>query len=266
MFQAFPTVADFTVLDFEIWVLIFVRITTMMFLIPIIGASQVPAQVKVGLSVFLSIMVFAVLPDQEVAVPSDFPTLFVLAFKELYMGIVMGFAGGLLFLGLNIAGRLVDHNTGFAMIQSMNPLTQVNETVLGQMKVIFFTVILVVTGGHLFFFRVIAESFHTVPLMQIDMAVSSVSYIILKITSDAFEYGIKLAAPLIVPLLLATTGLAIVARIMPQINVWLVGMPLKIGVGLLSLVFVFPLLWSVFQKELSSVQFYQLALLKILGG
>jgi flagellar biosynthetic protein FliR len=69
-----------------------------------------------------------------------------------------------------------------------------------------------------------------------------------------------------VPLLMATTGLAVIAKIMPQMNVWLVGMPMKIFLGLLTFVFVLPLLWEVFKKQLDSIQFHQLALLKLLGG
>jgi flagellar biosynthetic protein FliR len=264
--DALLTIADFNVLDFELWVFIFIRVSFMVFLMPVIGTAQVPARVKVGITLFLSLIIFSVLPESVYSLPSTVAGFAVLAIRELFVGIVMGFAASLLFIGLNIAGRMIDHNTGFTMIQNMNPLTDSNESVVGQMKVILFSLILIVTGGHLFFIRIISDSFNAIPLLKVNVDMTGITQVLLNLSREAFIYGLKLSAPIMVPLLMATTGLAVVAKIMPQMNVWLVGMPMKIFVGLLTFVFVLPLLWEVFKKQLDSIQFHQLALLKLLGG
>ncbi|MBF0431610.1 MAG: flagellar biosynthetic protein FliR [Fibrobacteria bacterium] len=264
--QIFPSIADFTVLDFELWAFVFIRLASMLFIMPIIGSTQVPVKVRVGLSLFISFVVFSALNTGPMDLPETLPEFFLLAIREIFLGIVMGFAGSLVFAGLNIAGRLIDINAGFAMVQSINPMTEANESIVGQIKTIVFTLVLIVTSAHLFFVRICIESFQVIPLLKVNVDMSKIASILIFLTSEAFVYGVKLSAPVIVPLLLATTGLAIMARIMPQMNVWLVGMPLKIGLGILTIIFVLPLTWEVFQKELDSVQFYQMAMMKIFGG
>jgi len=264
--QGIFTIADFSVLDFELWAFVLIRISFMVILLPIIGTKQVPARVKAGLIIALSILIYSVIPENSVELPTNIPDFFLLALRELFVAIVMGFSASLMFVGVNIAGRIVGQSTGFAMIQSINPLTEDNESVMAQIQVIFFSLMLVVTGGHLFFIRIIAESFEVIPLLKVELAYANIAQVLILLTSQAFVYGVKLAAPVLVTLLLTTTALAIIAKIMPQINVWLVGMPLKIGIGLASMAFAFPLLWEVFQKQLYTIQVHQFALMKIFGG
>ncbi len=261
-----PTIADISVLDFEIFIFILVRVSFMVVLLPVIGGRQLPSRVKVGFSFFMSVIIYTQLKDFEMVLPDTIPGFFVACLKEVYVGAIMGFASSMLFVSLNIAGRIIDHNTGFSMIQTINPMTDSNESVIGQIQFIIFSLILIVTGNHLHFIRMIFDSFEMINLLSAQWSLAPINQIFIKVTALSFVYGIKLSAPILVPLLLTTAALAIVARVMPQVNVWLVGMPLKIGIGLISVSFVMPLVWYVFQKQIVSVQASQIYLLKIMGG
>lgn len=261
-----PYISQFTVLDFEIWVLMLVRISVIVFLLPLIGAQTVSPMIKVGLSAFLSFVLYPVLPQFTVNIPTGVPAFIVMAIKESMVGILMGSVSTVLFMGLGLSGRLVDFITGFSMAQSFNPLTDESESVMGQIQIAIFSMLLLVTNGHLIFVEAIAESFKSIPPTLAVFNMEGILQVMMSLITLSMIYGIKLAAPMLIPLLLTTIGLAIVARIMPQMNVWLVGMPLKIGLGLGTFAISMPLIWSVFQVHVGQISAHIPVLFRMMGG
>jgi flagellar biosynthesis protein FliR len=261
-----PFFADFTILDFEIWVLVLVRVSILVFLLPLIGASTVFPIIKIGLSVFLSFLIFNTLPEFTLVLPDSVFGFFIMACKEVLVGLVMGFAASILFLSVELCGRIIDFYTGFAMAQSINPLTETEESVMGQIQTAIISALLLVTHGHLVFIEILAESFQIIPPTHAVFSFSTISVVMISLVTQAFVMGIQIAMPMLVPLLLATTGLGIMARIMPQMNVWLVGMPLKTALGTFTLIFVLPSMWYVFGKHVDDISVHIMGLARSMGG
>ena len=202
-----------------------------------------------------------------IAIPESLPAYVMLAVKEIYIGLVMGFAGTFVFAGVRFAGSWIDAETGFNMMQMMNPMAQEEDTPMGHLLFILFILLLLSTGGYMFYLQAIAESFRLIPLAGAEAAsgdhgrrVRAACPLI------AFLLGMKVAAPLVSTLFISSVALAIIARIMPQMNVWMVGMPMKLALGVMTMVFALPLMWQAFQKEQTHLHGYWIGLMRMMGG
>jgi flagellar biosynthesis protein FliR len=265
-FAGIPSLEDFTVVQIELWLLVLVRVSMMVFLLPIITTDDVPTRFRAGMSFFLSIILFPALPAESVIIPSSLPAYMMLALREIYIGAVMGFAGTFVFAGLRFAGSWIDSETGFNMMQIINPMAQEEDTPLGHLIFILFILVLLSTGGYVFYLRAIAESFQIIPLASANAASGTMVGIFVRMSSDAFLLGMKVASPVVATLFVSSVALAIIARIMPQMNVWLVGMPMKIAVGTMTTIFALPMMLQAFLKEQENIHGYWIALMHVMGS
>ena len=265
-FPGVPTLGDFTVLQIELWLLVLVRVSMLVFLMPILFSEDVPARLKAAMAFFLSLVLFPLLPPGSVEIPASLGGYFLLALRETYIGLVMGFAGTFVFAGLRVAGSWMDQETGFASVQLFNPVAQDEDSPMGHLLFMIFIMLLLSTGGYAFYLQALAESFRLIPLSQADMSQHGILAVFARMSSDAFVLGMKVAAPVVSTLFLSSIALALMARIMPQMNVWLVGMPMKLALGMLTLGFSLPLLWHVFQVEQERIHGYWITLMRVMGG
>lgn len=261
-----PALQDFTVAQIEIWLLVLLRISVLVFLLPILSTEEVPSRFKAGLAFFLSIIIFPVLPQTAINIPPNLPAYIFMAMKELYIGAVMGFAATFLFAGLRFAGAWIDGETGFNMTQIMNPMAQEEDTAVAHLIFIIFVLLLLATGGYAFYLQALAESFRLIPLTGAQMASRDMMEVFTILTTDSFLLGMKVAAPVVATLFISSVALAIIARIMPNMNVWMVGMPMKIAVGIMTLAFALPLMWQAFQKQQNSLNGYWIGLMRLMGN
>ncbi|MDB5102699.1 MAG: fliR [Fibrobacteres bacterium] len=261
-----PALQDFTVLQIELWLLVLIRVSVLVFLLPILNTDEVPMRLKAAMSFFLSLILFPTLPHMAIEVPGSVPAYIMLAVKEIYIGLVMGFAGTFVFAGLRFAGAWIDAETGFNMTQMMNPIAQEEDTPIAHLLFILFILLLLSTGGYMFYLQAIAESFRLIPLAGANAASAGMVAVFLKLTVNAFLLGMKVAAPVVTTLFVSSVGLAIIARIMPQMNVWMVGMPMKLALGMLTMMFALPMMWQAFLKEQDDLHGYWIVLMRMMGG
>ncbi len=260
-----PNLADFSVAQIELGLLMLLRVGTAVFLFPVLNSDQIPNIIKAGLSLLLTLLLFPTLPHTAVPVPDNVFGLLALALREIYVGLILGFSGTLALAGLNIAGQWIDQETGFSMLQLFDPVSQEPSTAIGNLLIGLVTVLLLVSGGYLFFIRALAESFQVVPLAGAHWQGAGMLRVFLSMTAASFVFGLKAAAPVLAALFMSTLGLAVTARIMPQANVWLVGMPLKLMLGCLTTFYALPLIWQVFQKNFAEIEAGTAALLRLMG-
>lgn len=264
-FPGVPTLGDFTVLQIELWLLVLVRVSVLVFLMPIIFTDEVPARLKAAFSFFLSLIVFPLLPDTVITAPENLGEYFLIGIREVYIGLVMGFAGTFLFAGLRIAGSWIDQETGFASVQLFNPTAQEEDTPMGHLMFLLFIMLLLSTNGYAFYLHALAESFRIIPLASTQEADPNVLGVFARMSTEAFLLGMKVAAPVVSTLFVSSIALALIARIMPQMNVWLVGMPMKIALGMVTLMFALPLIWQAFLGGQDRIHAYWFALMRVMG-
>jgi len=217
-----------------IFLLVLFRFGGMVTLAPLLGATTIPIKVRLLLVLTLSIAVFPLVPPVAV-VPQSFPALAVAVGGEILIGITMGFALSLLFMGIQLGAELISYQMGFAMARLIDPMSQVSTTVLSQFYLLLTTLIYVLQQGHLILISRLAHTFRTVPLLAGFEPQRALRMIVLIIT-EAFQLGIRIAGPAVVALFLSSLALGFISRTMPQLNILAAGFPVRITLGMLILV------------------------------
>jgi len=213
------------------WVLM--RVSIIIFLLPIFGATGVPALWKAGLSMMVAIVLLPVVP-QGVGYPET-PVAIVIAFlSEAIMGFILAITVRMYFEVVQMAGNFMSFQMGFSMATVIDPQSGMQNPVLSQFLYIMAILIFFSLDGHHIFLRALAGSFQLVPPSCVTFD-STITGNIVKISSQMWLLGIKLSAPIIIALFLSNLCLGIVARTVPQINILMVGFPVNICIGLIFL-------------------------------
>lgn len=229
--------------------LIFVRISTIIALLPVFGSSSIPFQLKVGFSLLLSVILFNTVKFTGIDPASMSIGLFaLLVIKEVMVGLAIGFVSMFLFTAVQFGGMLIDNEMGFGFVELADPFTDEPITVLGQFQVILFTLLFLCFNGHYFMLLAVQKSFELVPLMGVNLSEGKMLVHVTTLISNVFVLALKFSAPVYVTLFLTELSLGVVARTVPQINIFFVGMPLKIAIGLTTTIMVLPMLGALFQK------------------
>jgi len=176
---------------------------------------------------------------------------------EFLIGILIGFLAFMYFSALYLAGTIIDTQMGFGMVNVFDPQTNTQIPVMGNFYNNLISLIFIITNGHHLLLRALVDSFGIFPigtsLLIGDRAVEKMVYILM----EFFILAVKFSAPVMVAILLANILLGILARTMPQMNVFIVGLPLKIAVGMLtvivSLEFLAPFTDLLFDKMFTSI-------------
>ena len=220
----------------------FLRVTSMLYLFPIFSSKEIPHQLRLGLGALLTFLVFRVVPVPHLTGGAF--ELIVGAAAQVLLGVIVGFVASLVFVGIQFAGELIDLQVGFAIANVLNPQTQQNITIIGEFQLALATLIFLATNSHYFLIQGIAGSFNLVPLPFINLDPSVAGNVVLFFT-QAFLVVFKIAAPSVFALLITNIALAFMAKVAPQMNVIVVGLPIQVSVGMIMMAISIPLIGTV---------------------
>lgn len=246
--------------------LIFCRITAFFVTAPVFSSRNIPVLFKVGFSAFVTLLTVGVI--EVTAIPLDGQYVLAIA-KETLVGLLLGFVAYLFFTVVQIAGSFVDMQIGFSMANIINPMTGTQSPVLGNLYYMLGMLLFLAANGHHMFLKGILDSYRWIPLVSDGLSAlgdGSLSEFLLRSLTQAFALSLQMAAPLVVSLFLVDIGLGILARVAPQFNIFVIGIPVKIIVGLVLLALFVTGLPTLF-RELFSVMLVQMEnLLRLLSG
>lgn len=227
---------------FETLLLVFVRISIMMAFIPIFSATQIPRLVRIGLAILVTVVIYPTVP-----LITPFRDLYGLGGAILAQAIIATFFGYvtyLIFMGIQLAGEVLDIQVGFAIVNVINPFTQQNVSVLGEFMLVLATLLFLISDGHHLLLQGIGGSFNLLPLPWMGLSPQAYTSVI-AFTSAAFLILFKIATPISLSLFVANVALGLMARVAPQMNVFVVGFPLQILIGLVMIAVSLPLVGAV---------------------
>lgn len=237
--------------DFVFFLLIAVRIIAMLLTSPIFSLRQIPSFVKVGLS-----MVIAMIVSSSVkGVPLVTSNLFDLAFytaKEVLIGVSIGYISTLIFNAVRISAQFMDFQIGFSMSQYYDPSTAGNSTPLERFFNWLATAIFLAFNFHHIILSAIIKSFEVIPVGIYETKLNIFSGVI-NIFTNSFYLSVQLAAPIVIVLFLTDFTLGLVARTVPQLNIFVLGMPLKVLVGLFAISAILPGLTHIYVKSFEGI-------------
>lgn len=259
-----PAFFDLTSNQLAGFILVLMRSSGIFFLTPVIGSRNVPARVKIGLSFFLAIVAFPFV-KLPALVSLDSPITYMLAIgKELIVGLLIGYVGLLFFSAILIAGQIIDLQMGFGLVNVIDPMQQIQVPVMGQFKYLIGILIFLIVNGHHWFIVALSRSFELVPIGTFSfkprLTMSAISSF-----SEVFVLALKIGAPIFGTLIMVDFALGIVARTMPQMNVFIVGFPVKIAVGLFTFILILPFLSTFMIRLFEVMQSNIFTLLKAAG-
>ncbi|MEA2689118.1 MAG: flagellar biosynthesis protein FliR [Candidatus Eremiobacteraeota bacterium] len=229
--------------QFETMLLVLVRVSAMLALVPIFSQTQIPQLVRFGLGLLLAFVIVRTVP--AMAPLGSLGELTVAVLAQVFIGLVFGFVAFLLFTGIQFAGEIIDTHIGFAVVNIINPLTSQSVTVIGEFELALATLLYLAADAHHVLIAGIAGSFQLVPL-PFAAAPELVAGDVMRFFAQSLFIVFQIAAPVAVALFLVNVMLGLMARVAPQMNVFVVGFPIQITIGLVMLIVSLPLLGAVF--------------------
>jgi len=216
---------------------VLMRAGALLLALPLFGGPGVPPHVKIGLGALTALLLSpAVKPGPAV---SNVGQLVVVVAQEVFVGLSMGFVVALTFYALQVAGYLMDVPIGFGMVNVLDPHFGGQIPILGQFYQTLATLIFFTINGHHAVLRALAASYELIPLGGAAWR-GDLAAVIVAAVSGTFLLGVRIALPVIAATFLTDVALGIVSRAVPQINVFITGYPVKIAVGMLTLLVAMP--------------------------
>lgn len=233
----------FTLQNFELFLLILVRITGFIYTAPFFSLRNVPVRVKTGLSIFIAVILYYTVPltMQEYAGVIGFAILVV---TEAIAGAVMGLFANISYHILAFSGQIIDMEIGFSMVNEMDPTTNIQTTITANFYGYLIMLIMIITDLHHFVLRALVDSFQVIGIGKAILR-PNMYELMLDFLIDYFIIAFRIVLPVFAAILLVNTILAILAKVAPQMNMFVIGMQMKIFVGLAVLILIIGLIPSV---------------------
>lgn len=229
---------------------------------PVFQSRLIPPQVKIGFSVLLAFVCLPLVRESAPALTFFSWSYVVALLREAFLGVAFGVVTNLVFASIQIAGEIIDFQMGFSYVNVVDPLSGLGASVMGQFYLLFATMYYLGIGGYRLTIEGLVRSFALVPpggfVVRGDLAPSFV-----RLVGEVMLLALRLGAPVIVALFLANLTLAILSRAIPQMNVFIVGLPLNIGIGFFIALATFPYLLPLLE---SVVELFIRGFFSVLGG
>ncbi|MBQ8822642.1 MAG: flagellar biosynthetic protein FliR [Lachnospiraceae bacterium] len=224
---------SFSLFDLEYFLLILVRVSCFVFVAPFFSLKNAPGQVRIGLSVFTSLLIYEVITPAEIPVTYNTVTGYaVIVMKEAIVGLVLGFGATLCSYIVNFAGSVIDMETGLAMATIFDPSTNQSTSITGGFYQYVVTMMLIATGMYRYLLGAIADSFTLIPVNGAVFRQESLLGTMISFMGEYIVIGFRICLPVFCVMMLLNAILGVLAKVSPQMNMFAVGIQLKIVVGL----------------------------------
>ena len=246
----------FHILDkYPLLLVIILRISGFFISAPVFNSRNLPTQLKIAFTLFISLFVYFILyPTTNV--PEINFSFILLLISEFLIGLVIGYTAQLLFSALQLAGQSIDMQIGFGMVNVMDPQSCLQVPLMGTFYNLLASLIFFLINGHHYMLEALFYSYKVLPLGGFSVKPSFIALLI-ELTAELFIIAFKLAAPMVGALFISDFVMGIISRTVPQMNVFLVGMPAKILFGFVMLLLIIPfyvyLLTSLFESSFKDI-------------
>ncbi len=221
----------FTYADLEYFLLILVRVTCFVHVAPFFSLNGVPRRIKVGFSIFLAYLLYTAVDRNEVV----YNTLLgyaVVVMKEAMTGFLIGWGAQICATVTSLAGSIADMEIGLSMVSLMDPTTRQQATFTGVFYQYFFTLLMIITGMYQYLLRALIDSFTLIPINGAIFRAESLVESLAVFMGDYITIAFRIILPIFCTMILLNAVMGVLAKASPQMNMFAVGMQLKVLVGL----------------------------------
>ncbi|MCD6397389.1 MAG: flagellar biosynthetic protein FliR [Spirochaetaceae bacterium] len=250
--------SDFLIQNIQLFTLIFVRIFALISIAPLLSSVGIPSIAKVGLAMFTGIVIFPWVAEQGYLIPESGLAYGMLLIGEILIGLILGFMLTVIYSAFLLSGQLYSMQMGFVASQVYDPLAQIQIPLMGQFINLMAMFIFVLVGGfQKIFLMGVLRSFETVKAVDLINAREPILKLVLRSMSILFEQALIIAFPILGVLLLISVSMGLLAKAAPQMNLLMLGFPIKISIAFLMLFLAMPFLLEAFTRVIDS-SFYEL--------
>lgn len=221
----------FTFGNLEYFLLIMVRVTCFVYIAPFFSMSNTPRRVRVGLSIFIAILLYQAVPHADL----EYETLlgyFMIVMKEAVTGFLIGFAANLCSTVVSFAGHIADMEMGLSMANLMDPSTRESSTITGIYYNYMVLLMLMISGLHEYLIKALAETYTLIPVNGAVLRSDSLLAAMTEFMANYIIIGFRICLPIFASMIILNAVLGILAKVSPQLNMFAVGIQMKLLVGL----------------------------------
>lgn len=229
------------------FLLIFSRVTAFIVMVPAFGGSNTPGLVKVGISFVLASLLMPLVASPAAPLTGGLVGFGLAVAKEAVVGIIMGLVCVFILQSLTIAGQLFDMHIGFMMSNFFDPVSGSQVTLLAKFLYLLGITLFLTMNGHHMVISGLFKSFQMVPLTGAEFK-GDAALLLISIFAKMITIAVQICLPVIAVVLVIDVALGLMGKTAPQMNIFMLGFPIKIGMGIATLAVMLPLLGTVFQS------------------
>lgn len=226
--------------EYQLFLLVMVRTSGIFIFSPFFSAQNIPNIMKVGLTFSVSLLITAALPFTPNLANE---VLVLIIFKELMVGLIIGFISYIFFTAFYVMGQIIDMKIGFGMVNVVDPQNKVQVPLMGNFYYILAFLLLLSFDGHHIILSSLLDSYNYISIGSFKYTKETMDLLVGAL-SKSFEIGFKLSSPIVAIIFLTDIVLGVISKTIPQMNVFVVGMPLKVLVGLLIILISMPIFYG----------------------
>ena len=232
-------ILDAVSLRLDLFILMFIRVTALIVSSPIFGREMLPNILKISFCVAVTYVLFAANMDAVLPAYDGLIDFGVLCIKEMLFGLVLGFTTTLFFSAVQVSGQYIDMQMGFGMVNVLDAQNNVSVPITGNLLHIILIITFFGVNGHLKLIYILNSTFAQIPIGTVRLD-PSIGMAALEVYILAFLLAVHVAFPLIASGMMGEVTLGFIVRAVPQVNMFVVGLPLKIVIGFLMLLIMLP--------------------------
>lgn len=250
--------------QFSVFLLMLVRISAFFVTVPFFSYRTIPPQLKILLALMLAWMMYYTIQTEVIPIDGNY---ILLIMKEVMIGLIIGLAATIIISIVQIAGGFIDFEMGFAMANIVDPLTGAQSPMMGQFFNLLILYLLIATNGHHLILDGIYYSYQFIPINHFpNFGDAGMAEFTVKLIAVVFSVAFQMSAPLVAALFLLTLAIGITGKTVPQLNIFIIGFPLKIIVGFLVLFISMGIMIEVMQKVIELMITAMREFMQFLGG
>lgn len=246
---------SFSIMHLEYYLAIFVRVMGAMAFAPIFGNQAVTRRVRVFIGIACSLAVFTANPYTPLGY-STFLEYTLLLLKEFVVGITMGFLSNITLTIINAAGQFIDREIGFSMVSDFDQTMNTEITITAEFYNMLVMLIMLCSNMHYFILSALSDSFQLIPLGKVTIDAGTLYDTMIQYIADYFIISVRIALPVMISTMLLNVVLGVLAKTAPQMNMFVIGIQLKIFAGfavLLVTIGFLPNITEFIYKEMQTV-------------
>ncbi|MGQ9745213.1 MAG: flagellar biosynthetic protein FliR [Dissulfurimicrobium sp.] len=238
------------IVHYKVFALVLIRLSTMIFFMPVFSSATIPAQIKAASAVVMALMLTPVTPFSPQSLPDSSLQFFLLIITEAFTGLTLSLILRLIFAGLQTAAQMAGFQMGLSIASVMEPQSGAQSLIIAEFVYLVALTLFLVSNAHHLVIKAIYESFAILPPGALTLR-EPLATLIFRIANEMFVISVKIMAPVMAILLFSQVALGILAKTVPQINMLVLSFGLNIALGLIFLGLSLQVFWPVFARELA---------------